>query len=109
VPRDEVETAYFALLRAREDLTALRRYEEYLGEEARRLRRFTAEGDALAGTVDARVRRPLRHADGPLAEAVKTRLALLADEAARLPDRLAAADAYVTECEAEHQRLRSRR
>jgi hypothetical protein len=106
VPRNEVETAYFTLLRAREDLAALRRYEEYLGEEARRLRRFVAEGDALADTVDVRLRRVLRHSDGPLTEALKARLALLADEAARLPDRIAAAEAYVEDCDREHDRLK---
>jgi hypothetical protein len=35
VPRDEVEAAYFTLLRAREELAALRRYDEYLHAEAR--------------------------------------------------------------------------
>jgi hypothetical protein len=106
VPRNEVETAYFTLLRAREDLSALRRYEDYLRDEARRLRRFTAEGDALADTVDPRLRRALRHTDTPLVDAIKARLALLADEAARLPERIAAAERYVEECEREHERLK---
>jgi hypothetical protein len=106
VPRNEVETAYFTLLRAREDLAALRRYDEYLQEEARRIRRFTAEGDALADTVDRRLRRVLRHTEGPLADALKARLGTLADEAGRLPDRLAAAEAYVEACEREHERLK---
>jgi outer membrane protein TolC len=108
VARNEVETAYFTLLRAREDLAALRRYEDYLGEEARRIRRFVSEGEALADTVDVRLRRVLRHTDTPLADALKARLALLADEAARLPDRLVAAESYVEECEREHERLRGR-
>jgi hypothetical protein len=109
MPRDEIETAYFTLLRARDDLSALRRYDEYLREEARRLRRFRAEGQALADTVDPRLRRVVRHTDGPLEEAVRARLGLLADEAARLPERLAAAEAFVEECEREHERLRGRR
>jgi hypothetical protein len=106
MPRNEVETAYFTLLRAREDLSALRRYDEYLREEARRLRRFVSEGDALAGTVDPRLLRVLRHTDGPLTEALRARLALLGDEAARLPDRLTAAETYVEDCEREHERLK---
>jgi hypothetical protein len=106
VPRNEVETAYFTLLRAREDLSALRRYEEYLRDDARRIRRFTSEGEALADTVDPRLRRTLRHTDTPLTDALKTRLALLSDEAARLPDRIAAAEAYVEDCEREHERLK---
>jgi hypothetical protein len=106
VPRNEVETAYFTLLRAREDLSSLRRYDEYLRDEARRLRRFTAEGEALADTVDPRLRRVLRHTDPALTEALKARLALIADEAARLPDRIAAAEAYVEDCERAHEQLR---
>jgi hypothetical protein len=108
VPRDEVETAYFTLLRAREDLAALQRYDEYLREEARRIRRFVSEGEALADSVDARLRRVLRHSDGPLLEACKARLALLADEAGRLPDRIAAAETYVETCERDHDQLRGR-
>jgi hypothetical protein len=106
VPRNEVETAYFTLLRAREDLSVSRRYDDYLRDEARRLRRFTAEGDALADTVDARLRRALRHTDTPLVDAIKARLGLLADEASRLPERIAAAELYVEECEREHERLK---
>jgi hypothetical protein len=109
VPRDEVETAYFTLLRAREDLAALRRYDEYLREEARRIRRFTAEGEALADTVDRRLRRVLRHTDGPLDEALKARLGTIADEASRLPDRITAAESYVETCEEEHERLKRAR
>jgi hypothetical protein len=108
VPRNEVETAYFTLLRAREDLAALRRYDEYLREEGRRIRRFVSEGDALADTVDGRLRRVLRHSDGPLLEACKARLALLADEAGRLPDRIEAAERYVETCERDHEELRRR-
>lgn len=106
MPRNEVETAYFTLLRAREDLAALRRYDDYLRDEARRIRRFMSEGDALADTVDPRLRRALRHTDGPLTEALKSRLALIADEAGRLPDRIAAAEGYVETCERDHEALK---
>ncbi len=106
--RDEVEAAYFTLLRAREELDAIRRYGEYLRDEARRLRRFMAEGQALAGTVDRRMRRPLRHTDTPLEESVDARLAVIEDELRGLPDREAAADAFVIECEREHAALQGR-
>jgi phage shock protein A len=106
VPRDEVEAAYFTLLRAREDLDALRRYDEYLHAEAQRLRRTTSEGEALADGVDRRLRRALMHTETPLADAVRTRLSAIADERARLPERLAAAESYVEECEREHAHLR---
>jgi hypothetical protein len=109
MPRDEVEAAYFTLLRAREELDGIRRYGEFLHAEARRLRRFRSEGDALADTVDPRLRRPLRHTDPLLAEAIKARLAVIGEELAALPDREAAAEAFVTECEEEHVRLREGR
>ena len=104
--RSDAEAAYFALLRAREELEALRRYEEYLAEERRRLRRFRAEGEALADTVDRRLRRNIAHTDRPLHEALRTRMAVVEDELARVPDRIEAAEAYVAECEREHEELR---
>lgn len=104
--RDDAEAAYFALLRAREELDALRRYEEYLEDERRRIRRFVAEGSALDDSVEPRLRRALRHTDRPLHEALRTRRAVVDDELARIPERLEAAETYVEECEAEHERLR---
>jgi hypothetical protein len=106
VPRDEVEAAYFALLRAREDLDALRRYDDYLRAETQRLRRTVSEGEALADGVDPRLRRALQHTVTPLADAIRVRLGALEDERSRLPERLAAAEAYVEECVDEHARLR---
>jgi len=109
VPRDEVEAAYFALLRAREELDALRRYDEYLLAEAQRLRRTTSEGEALLDAVDRRLTRALRHTDQPMAQAVTARLAVIGEERARLPERLEAAEAYVLACEQEHAHIRDRR
>lgn len=106
--RDEVEAAYFTLLRAREEATALQRFGEYLRDESRRLQRFRTEGAALEQPVDARLRRRLRHTDGPLAEALDARLGAVRDAQERLPDQLAAAERFVEECEAEHAQLRGR-
>lgn len=106
MPRDEVEAAYFALLRAREELAALRRYDEYLADEARRLHRFVREGEALADPLDRRLLRRLQHTATPLADAVKARLAVIADEQSRLPDRIAAAEAFVDDLEREHAALK---
>lgn len=105
--RDEVETAYFALLRAREEESDLERFAEYLGDEARRLRRTTTEMDALADDLPARLRRRLIHTEAPLVTAVKQRLEVIADEQSRLPNRLEAARAFVAECEADHERLKA--
>ncbi|MEX2504836.1 MAG: hypothetical protein WD378_08295 [Egicoccus sp.] len=108
MPRDEAEAAYFTLLRAREDHSALLRYEEYLADEVRRLRRFISEGEALADPVDPRLRRGVRHTEQPLLDAVKRRASVIADEQARLPQRIEDAAAFVTECEGQHERLRQR-
>lgn len=104
--RDEVEAAYFTLLRARDEVVALTRYGEFLHDEERRLRRFRTEGAAHATRVDRRLLRALRHTDGPVDEALDARLAVIADERARLPERLAAAEAFVEESEAAHAALR---
>lgn len=106
MPRDEVEAAYFTLLRAREELFALRRWEEYLADELRRMRRFVSEGEALADTVDRRLRRALRHTETPLQEALDARAAVIRDEQSRLPERIAAAERFVEECERDHAALR---
>lgn len=106
MPRDEVEAAYFTLLRAREELDALRRFGEFLADESRRLRRFRSEGAALDDRVDPRLRRLLRHTDGPLTEALDARAAAIADAEERLPERLEAAERFVEECEQAHRGLR---
>lgn len=108
VGRDEVEAAYFTLLRAREELTVLQRYGEFLDAERRRLQRFGAEGDALDAHVDPRLRRGIAHTDEPLAEVVRARLDAVAAEQERLPDRLAAARDFVDECERDHAALKHR-
>jgi hypothetical protein len=106
VPRDEVEAAYFSLLRARDELANLHRYEEYLRAEAQRVRRTSSEASALAEPVDERLLRRLRHSDQQLEEAVRTRLVVIAEELERLPDRVVAAEAHVAECELDHARLK---
>jgi hypothetical protein len=97
--RSERETAYFALLRARDELTTLSRYEDFLLAEAQRLRRNLSEGAALAELVAESARRPLRTSDADLVELVDRRLRIIEDELARLPERITAASAYVEECE----------
>lgn len=104
--RDDVEAAYFALLRARDDVSELQRYREYLDDEARRLRRSTSEADALSGQVAPRLRRRLLHTDAPLAEAVRGRLEVIDDERRWADAQVVAAETHVAECESEHERLR---
>lgn len=106
VATDETEAAYFALLRAREELDALRRYGEHLESEQRRIQRFVAEGDALDAHVDPELRRRIAHTDAPLSRALRARLETIAGELERLPDRIAAAEEFIEECEREHIALR---
>jgi hypothetical protein len=106
VARDDVEAAYFTLLRARQELDDLRRYDEYLLAESQRLRRTMREAEALATTVEPKLLRPLRHTEQPLTEAQTARLRTIDDERSRLPDRLAAAERFVEECEREHESLK---
>lgn len=106
IGRDDEEAAYFALLRARDELTALRRYREFLHEERRRLQRFVADGDALDAHVEPSLRRGIAHTDQPLREAIRLRHSVIDEELTRLPDRLEAAEAFVDECEGELERLR---
>lgn len=105
MPRDEVEAAYFTLLRARDELAELQRYEDHLREEARRLRRAEAEAAALTTPVDARLRRPFVASDEELARVTAARLVLVEDELGRLPARAEAAQAFVQECERAHRAL----
>ncbi len=104
--RDERETAYFTLLRAREEVAELGRYAEHLDDELRRLRRTEREEDALRASIPARSRRLLRDSDAEIREASERRVALIEDERARLPARIEAAEAYVLECERHHDVLR---
>ncbi len=104
--RDDVQAAYFTLLRAREELDALRRYEEFLDAERGRVEAFIARGDELDAQVDRRLRRALHHTDTPLGSALRDRMAVIADERARLPERIEAAEEYVRDCERDHDVMR---
>lgn len=106
MPRDEAEAAYFTLLRAREEVTALQRYGELLHEEAQRLERSRREGAALAERAERKLWRALAHSQAKLDEAVELRLRVIADERAQLPQRIAAAEEFVRDCEEAHDRLR---
>jgi DNA repair exonuclease SbcCD ATPase subunit len=103
--RSERETAYFALLRARDELDMLRRYAEHLEDEVRRLRRAEREEAALRSSAPERMRRALRASDAELADVSQRRIALVEDELMRLPGRIAAAEAFVSECERHHDVL----
>jgi hypothetical protein len=103
--RDEVEAAYFAFLRAEEEVRDLRAYHEVVVEEARRLRRWRSEGEALLEQAPPKMRKRLAHSEEPLLDAIRARAEFLDDERRRLPERIAAAEAFAEESRTEHRRL----
>ena len=104
--RSDYEAAYFTLLRAREEATALRRYEEYLRDESRRLDTFSEALTHAGEPIDRKVRRPVDATAKATLEAVGRRRAVVLSELAKLPDRQSAADDFVLECEGDLGRLR---
>lgn len=104
--RDETQAAYFTLLRAREELESLQRYAEELERERTRLRELQKANEAAAQRLPGKLGRSLRHTDEALSKAIELRLRVIADELRRVPGRLEAAQAFVDECEQEHDRLR---
>jgi hypothetical protein len=103
----EYEAAYFTWLRAISERDDLLRYGDYLRGEAQRLDTFTAETRDLAEPLSRRVRRPVDASAKPLLEAVGRRRSVVLDELNRLDDRVAAAQAFVEECEREVSELRN--
>ena len=106
MPRDEVQAAYFTLLRARDELESLQRYQEYLRGERERLVASADERQTAAQSIDRRLRRALRPTTELLDKAVEQRLRVIEDELRRLPDRIDAAKRYVEESAQEHEQLK---
>lgn len=102
----EYDAAYFTLLRAREEHADLLRYQEFLEREAARLEAFVDETRDRSSALSRRVRRPVESTQRPLLEAVGRHRTTLTDELARSDARLAAAQAFVEECEREVAALR---
>lgn len=104
--QSEIESAYFTLLRAREEESDLQRYRDHLVDDAQRLRRFSAESRAADHDAPSRLRRRLRHTDEPLASAISRRLEAIEDELSRMDERMEATADYVRHCEEVHEQLR---
>ncbi|MBA3621169.1 MAG: hypothetical protein H0W51_02445 [Euzebyales bacterium] len=104
--KSERDAAYFTLLRAREEREGLLRYGEYLQAELARLEGFATQTRVLADPLPRGLRRPVDASAKPLLEAVGRRRALLLDEQRRMGDRVANAERFVDECEAEVDALR---
>ncbi|MBW3605460.1 MAG: hypothetical protein KY460_11245 [Actinobacteria bacterium] len=104
--RSEYDAAYFTLLRAREEHSDLLHYQEFLIAERDRLDAFVAQIRAQADTVPRRMRRPIDQTTKAVVEAIGVRRSVVLSESERIGDRIANAQAFVEECEAEVDQLR---
>jgi len=104
--KSEYEAAYFTLLRAHDERDGLLRYREFLEAERQRLDAFDEATATLPQPVPQRVRRPVDATAKQLLEAVGRRRAVVLSELGRGDDRIAAAEAFVAECESEVAALR---
>ncbi len=95
------DALYYTLLRAREEHADLLAYREFLAEESHRLEAFAAETSARAGAVPRRLQRPTQATVKPLIEALGRRRGVIEEERRRIDERVARAQAFVEECEAD--------
>ena len=105
--RSEYDAAYFTLLRAQEERTGLLRYAEYLEAEQHRLEAFIAAINDASEPVPRKMRRPIDATSKNVLEAVGRRRATVLEERRRMHERLAAAERFVQECEADVASLRT--
>lgn len=104
--RSDYDAAYYTMLRAVEERDALLRYRDYLHAEEARLDRFAEDTRTAGEEVPRKVRRPVDQTARPVLDAVGHRRAVVREELGRLEDRLAAAEAFVNECESEVAAMR---
>jgi hypothetical protein len=104
--KSEYDAAYFTLLRAREELDHLRRYQEFLEDELARLTTFAETVDDAAEVVPRKFRKMVDSTSKPLIEALGRRRAVVLAERDKVPARVAALEEFVSECEAEVAALR---
>jgi hypothetical protein len=104
--RSEYEAAYFTMLRAIEERDDLLRYRDWLVEERERLDAFSEATRERTDGLPRKVRRPMDATTKPLLEAVGRRRAMVLTEQRRIDERIAAAEAFAAECEAEVAALR---
>jgi len=104
--RSEYDAAYFTLLRAIEERDELLRYREWLSAERARLDAFSEATQQATAGLSRRVTRTVDRTTKPLLEEVGRRRAVVLDELSRMDDRIANAERFVEECEAEVASLR---
>jgi hypothetical protein len=104
--KSEYDAAYFTLLRAREEHDHLLRYREFLEAERGRLDEFCQDLQDATEALPRKLRRPVDATTKPLLEAVGRRRSIVLNELGRMDERIANAQAFVQECEAEIAELR---
>lgn len=104
--RSEYDAAYFTMLRAIEERDELLRYREWLVAERERLDAFADATRSGTEGLSRRVSRTIDRTTRPLLEEVGRRRSVVVDELSRMDDRIANAERFVEECEAEVASLR---
>jgi hypothetical protein len=104
--RSEYEAAYFTLLRAQEERDALFTYRTFLEAERDRLDGFSDATRTATDVLARGLRRAVDATTKGLLEAVGRRRTVVLGELNRMDERIANAEAFVAECEAEVQSLR---
>lgn len=103
----EYEAAYFTLLRAREDLDHLHRYQYILDEEIIRLQGWIAILREEVGTqVPGVIRRRLDDSVKVTIEGLQERIKVAEGELKALPKRIDDQQIFVHECEQEVEQLK---
>ncbi|CAN5402883.1 hypothetical protein BH23ACT9_BH23ACT9_13640 [soil metagenome] len=102
----EYDAAYFTLLRAREELDHLRRYQQFLEEELDRLAAFSTAVDDAPEVVPRKFRRMIDSTAKPLLEAIGRRRAIVLTERGKVPTLVTAQEAFVVECEEDLAAMR---
>lgn len=105
--KSEYDAAYFTLLRAREELEHLRRYQEYLEQELARLAAFVRDINDGPEVVPRKFRRMLDSTAKQVVEAVGRRRAIVLSERDAVPQRIDDQEAFVRELEDEVATLRA--
>ncbi|MGI9016894.1 MAG: hypothetical protein ACR2HR_07300 [Euzebya sp.] len=104
--QSEYDAAYFTLLRAREELSHLLRYQEFLEEELARLATFATALDEASSVVPRKFRKMVDSTDKQVLEALGRRRAIVLSERQKVPQRIADQEAFVGECEQDVAALR---
>lgn len=103
----EYDAVYFTRLRAIEERDDLLTYREQLQSERVRLDAISDITQQVDDALPRRLRRPVAQTSKSLLEAIGRRRATVLQELGRIDDRIAAAEAFVTECEMELATMRS--